>query len=240
MNLTEGIGKVVDEEEDLMESKFEKMDEQDDIHTAYAELYKVSEKHKRLYRLCIKKLSEVELEWEELSTKVDKANQTIRALRFKNNFLAERTKKLEAKLFQVRAQLERTSSAKFDEMLNLQKSTSDRTDLGHELSNSSYIASSSKTIFISPANNENLRKNETKTEIASENNLDKGKSILEAPFKIEKTETRNPKSNKAKNKKSQPKKPHFCHHYGASGHTRPNCYKWLATQQSNSVSGNQN
>ena len=62
MDLTEGIVKVVDEEEDLMESKFEKMDEQDDIHTAYAKLYKVSEKHKRLYRLSINKLSEVELE----------------------------------------------------------------------------------------------------------------------------------------------------------------------------------
>ena len=45
-----------------MESKFEKMDEQDDIHIAYAKLYKVSEKHKRLYRLAIKKLSDAELE----------------------------------------------------------------------------------------------------------------------------------------------------------------------------------
>ena len=47
---------------------------------------------------------------------------------------------------------------------------------------------------------------------------------------------------KVNNKKSQPKKPHLCHHYGASRHTRPNCYKWLATQQSNSMllSGNQN
>ena len=120
-------------------------------------------------------------------------------------------------------------------MLNLQKSASNRTGLGYELSNPFHIASSSKTIFISPTNNENLEKNETKTEIASENNLDKGKSILGAPPKIEKKETRNPKSNKAKKKKSQPKKPNFCHHYGASRHTRPNCYKWLATQQSNSV-----
>ena len=77
-----------------------------------------------MYRLASKKLSDVELEREELSTKVDKANQTIEALRFENNFLAEKTKKLEAELFQVRAQLERTSSAKLDEMLSLQKSTS--------------------------------------------------------------------------------------------------------------------
>ena len=34
---------------------------------------------------------------------------------------------------------------------------------------------------------------------------------------------------------SQQKKPHFCHHYETSRHTRPNCYKWLATEQSNSV-----
>ena len=141
----------------------------------------------------------MELEREELSAKVDEDNQTIGALRFENNFLAERTKKLEAELFQVRAQLERTSSAKLDEMLNLQKSAFDRTSLRYELSNSSHIASSSKTVFVSPANNENLEKNETKTEIASENNLDKGKSIIEAPLKIEKKETRNPKSNKAKN-----------------------------------------
>ena len=121
--------------------------------------------------------------------------------------------------------MERTSSAKLDEILNLQKSASNKICLRYELSNSSHIALSGKTVFVSPANNENLEKNETKTEIASENNLDKDKSILRAPPKIENKETRNPKSNKAKNKKSQPKKPHFCHHYGASGHTRPNCYK---------------
>ena len=60
----------------------------------------------------------MELEREELSIKVEEANQTIGALRFENNFLAERTKKLEVELFQFRAQLERTSSAKLDEMLN--------------------------------------------------------------------------------------------------------------------------
>ena len=117
VNPTEGIVEDVDEEENLVESKFEKMDEQDDIHTAYAKLYKVSKKHEKFYRLATKKLSDVELEWEEISMKFDKANQTIGALRFKNNFLAEKTQ--EAKLFQVRAQLERTSSAKFDEMLSL-------------------------------------------------------------------------------------------------------------------------
>ena len=62
INPTEGIVEDVDEEEELVESKFKKMDEQDDIHTTYAKLYKVSKKHEKLYRLATKKLSEVELE----------------------------------------------------------------------------------------------------------------------------------------------------------------------------------
>ena len=109
----------MDEEEELVESKFEKMDEQDDIHTAYAKLYKVLEKHEKMYRLTTKKLIDVRLESEELSTKFDEANQTIGALRFENNFLAKKTKKLEAGLFQIKAQLERTSSAKLEEMPSL-------------------------------------------------------------------------------------------------------------------------
>ena len=96
---TKGSTKNVDEEEDLVDSKFEKMDDEDDIHIAYEKLYKVLEKHEKLYRLATKKLSDVELDRKELSTKVDKANQTIGALRFENNFLAERNKKLEAELF---------------------------------------------------------------------------------------------------------------------------------------------
>ena len=100
---TEGIVEDVDEEEDLVDSKFEKMDDQDDIHMAYEKLYKLSEKHEKLYRLATKKLSDVELDHEELSTKFDEANQTIGALRFEKNFLAKKTKKLEAELFQARA-----------------------------------------------------------------------------------------------------------------------------------------
>ena len=47
VNPTKGIVEDVDEEEELVESKFEKMDEQDDIHIAYAKLYNVLEKHEK-------------------------------------------------------------------------------------------------------------------------------------------------------------------------------------------------
>ena len=93
----------MDDIEDLVDSKFEKMDDQDDTHIAYKKLYNVFEKHEKLYRLATKKLSDVKLDWEELSTKFDEANQTIGALQFENTFLAKWTKKLELELFQVRA-----------------------------------------------------------------------------------------------------------------------------------------
>ena len=81
-------------------------------------------------------------------TKFDEANQTIGALRLENNFLAKKTKKLEAELSQVRAQLERTLSAKLDEMLNSQKSALDRTGLGYGLSSSNITSTSTLLLFL--------------------------------------------------------------------------------------------
>ena len=125
--------------------------------------------------MATKKLSEVELEQEEISTKFDEANQTIGALRFENNFLNEKMKKLEAKLFQVRAQLERTSSAKLNEMLSLKKYVSDRTSLRYDFSSLS-IASASTTVFVPPVDNIKTKNIDFKNELASEK-IDKGKSI---------------------------------------------------------------
>ena len=214
VNPTKGIVEDVDEEEEFVESKFEKIDEQDDMYTAYAKLYKVSKKHEKMYRLAFKKLSDVELEREELFTKFDVANQTIGALRFENNFLAEKTKKLEVELFQVRAQLERTSSAKLNEMLSLQKFAFDRTGLGYDFSFSS-IASTSSSIFVPPTNNVEIENIDIKTDLTSEN-IDKGKFILRAPPKLDKKDVKNPRANKANSQKPKQKKQHLCHHCGVA------------------------
>ena len=74
VNPTDRIVEDVIKEEELVESKFEKMDDQDDIYTAYEKLYKLSEKLEKLYRLTTKKLSNVEFDREKLSTKIDKTN----------------------------------------------------------------------------------------------------------------------------------------------------------------------
>ena len=118
--------------------------------------------------------------------------------------MAEKTKKLEAELFQVKAQLERTSSAKLDEMLSIQKLASDRIGLGYGLS-SSNTASTSTTVFVSPASNTEIENTDVKISLASEN-LDKGKSILGAPSKLDKKDVKNPKTKKANFQKSKQKK----------------------------------
>ena len=82
-----------------------------------------------------------------------------------------------------------------DEILSIQKSTSDRTSLGYGLS-SSNTASSSTTVFVPAANNIKTENNEIKTKLASEN-IDKGKSILGAPPKLEKKNVKNPRAKKA-------------------------------------------
>ena len=74
-------------------------------------------------------------------------------------------------------------------MLNIQKSTSDWTDLVYDFL-SSNIVSSSTIVFVSPANNVESENNDVKTVLASKN-IDKGKSILGAPPELDKKEIKN-------------------------------------------------
>ena len=116
--------------------------------------------------------------------------------------------------------MERTSSAKLDEMFSFQKFASERTGLGYGFS-SSNIASTSTTIFVPPSNNVEIENNDVKTDLSSKN-LDKDKSILGAPHKQDKKEAKNPRAKKANSQKSKQKKQYLCYHCGVAGHTRPN------------------
>ena len=105
-------------------------------------------------------------------------------------------------------------------MLNVQKSASDRIGLGYDHSFSSCSTSSNalnRVIFVPPTNNDNSENDEvtdSKIENVSKDRSDKGKSILGAPPKVGKKETKQ-KNRCSTNKKSPPKKPHFCHYCGA-------------------------
>ena len=89
-------------------------------------------------------------------------------------------------------------------MLSFQKSASNRTGLGYDFSFSS-IASASTTIFVPPADNIEIENNNVKNELASEN-IDKGKSILEVPPKLDKKEIKNLRAKKGNTQKPKQKK----------------------------------
>ena len=89
-------------------------------------------------------------------------------------------------------------------MLNLQKSTFDWTGLGYDFSSPS-IASASTTVFVPPTDNIETENNDVKNELASEK-IDKGKSILGAPPKLDKKEIRNPRDKKGNTQKPKQKK----------------------------------
>ena len=80
-------------------------------------------------------------------------------------------------------------------MLTLQKFASNQTGLEYDFSSPS-IASTSSTVFVSPANNVEIENTNVKTDLASEN-IDKGKSILGAPPKQDKKEVKNSRAKKA-------------------------------------------
>ena len=89
-------------------------------------------------------------------------------------------------------------------MLSLQKLASDRTGLGYDFSSLS-ITSTSTTVFVPLANNAETENNDIKNELASEN-VDKGKSILETPPKLDKKEIKNPRAKKGNSQKPKQKK----------------------------------
>ena len=127
-----------------------------------------------------------------------------------NTSLDEKVKNLEVELSQARAQIERMSSAKLDELLRAQKPSSDKVGLGYAVScgPSSSMASRSKT-FIMPQSKKG----------------DKGmKSITDLP---------NSKSfvRPHSRKYISPKTAHVCHHYGVSGHIHRNCFKLYPQKQ---------
>ena len=77
------------------------------------------------------------------------------------------------------------------------------TGLGYDFSSSS-IASTNTTVFVPSANNVEIENNDVKNELASEN-VDKGKSILEAPPKLDKKEIKNPRAKKGNSQKPKQK-----------------------------------
>jgi hypothetical protein len=117
-------------------------------------------------------------------------------LHTEKSLLLLKIQELEEKLLETQLQLERVTDEKLTRMLYIQRSPHDKTGLGYVASD---IPSFSKTVFVPP-------------------------TVPELPPVIE--EKQKEKVNDDVPGTQQPhsiRRPPICHHYGLSGHIRPQC-----------------
>jgi hypothetical protein len=115
--------------------------------------------------------------------------------------LLQKITNLEDKLMDAQLQLEKFSNNKIAQLLTGQKCSSDKTGLGYVATDSSNIASTSRTVFFKPS--------------GSELQNDKSKAIV--------VSCENDNTTPAKSKHSTERSLPTCHHCGIVGHIRPNC-----------------
>ena len=126
------IATVVASETEIVEenSSDGESSKNDDLQEAYNKLCKIAAKYAMNVDLGLKKIKTLEHEKKFFLVKLFDANELKTVVKIENMSLIERVKSLEFELFVAREQLDRTSTSKLDNMLNVQKSASDKIGLG--------------------------------------------------------------------------------------------------------------
>ena len=101
-----------------------------DLQEAYNKLCKIAAKDAMNVELGLKKIASLELEKKNLLVKLFDANDLLNNVKTENMFSFEKVKNLEHVLSVAREQTDRSVSSKLDHMLSVQKSPSDKTDIG--------------------------------------------------------------------------------------------------------------
>jgi hypothetical protein len=138
-------------------------------------------------------------EFEKLREGQKQHRNDLNSLQTEKSSLLHKVQELEEKLLETQLQLERVTDEKLTRMLSIQKSPNDKTGLKY-VASSSDVPSSSKTVFVKP-------------------------TIPELPPAIE--DKQKEKVNDDVPGTQQPhsiRRPPICHHYGLSGHVRPQCF----------------
>ncbi|XP_065619155.1 uncharacterized protein LOC136063145 [Quercus suber] len=138
------------------------------IQEAYNKLCTEFIKSEKTSHFGRKELNEVKTEKADMLVKLDETTRLVETLVVENASLEEKVKNLEVELSQARIQIERISSAKFDEVLSAQKSSSDKTGLGYAVSSSPFssMASRSRTVFV-PQSKKGNKGIKSKTDLAN-------------------------------------------------------------------------
>ena len=98
---------------------FTAITENANLQEAYNNLCKIAAKDAMNVELGLKKINNLEQEKKILLVKLFNANELITTIKIKNMSLVEKVRNLDFELFVTRKQLDRTSTSKLDNMLNV-------------------------------------------------------------------------------------------------------------------------
>ena len=177
--------------------------------------------------LLMGKIASLELEKKNLFVKLFDANDLLNNVKTENMFLLDKVKNLEIELSVAREQTDRSASSKLNHMLSVQKSPSDKTDLGFV--DSIFVSAPHSTNFFPSSSSKPFVSEVVKTSVSE------AKSVESTPPKkimVDLKESKPKKSTLSKDK-THDKPAWVCHFCGKSGHIRPNCYKLQATKRAN-------
>jgi hypothetical protein len=154
-------------------------EDEGDLQNAYNNLFLEYSKLKKLNKLHLQKLKEVNLEKDKLSSTLIDSHAIHDTLKSENHSLIAKVKSLENDLNDSRNHLKIFSNEKLNHMLHNQKHSFDRIRLGFDKSavSSTNVVSPSKLIFVKPVcKEENLAKKKEMLPPVSRG--EKGKGIL--------------------------------------------------------------
>ena len=130
--------------------------------------------------------------------------------------MLKKGKSLELELFVVREQLDRSSTSKLDDMLNVQKFVYDKTGLGFVESGSSSVVHPLKFVPATSTFVVHISLPEVK--------VHKKEVLASRRTRVDLSESKLKNPNQSGSKKKH-KPQWFCHFCGGARHTWPNCFK---------------
>ena len=137
------VNESVSTEENLSDGELSK---DANLQESYNKLCKVAAKDAMNVGLGLKKIASLELEKKNLLVKLFNANDLLNNVKTENMLLLEKVKNLELELSVARKRTNRFASSKFDHMLSVQKSHSNKTGLGFV--ESLNVPAPNSTIFV--------------------------------------------------------------------------------------------
>ena len=193
-----------------------------DLQEAYNKLCKVAAKDAMNVELGLKKIESLKLDKKNLLVKLFDANELLNNVKTENMLLLDKVKSLELDL-----SVARSASSKLDQLLGVQKSPSDKSELGFVESVSVFAPHS--THFV-PSSSSEPSMSEAISETVKLPVSEVVKPIEVSPSRKIRVDL---KESTLFKDKMHGKLAWVCHFCWKSGHIRPNCYKLQTAKRAN-------